>query len=92
MSLLAFLELRYPVRMLPSLLFDIASKMLWIAVIAIPAWSDDMNAATRQVLFSCFFVVIIMAVIPGIRLEALRQDARSNRLSEEDRTRSARST
>ena len=39
MSLLAFLELRYPVRTLPSLLFDIASKMLWIAVIAIPAWS-----------------------------------------------------
>jgi hypothetical protein len=39
MSLLAFLELRYPVRTLPSLLFDIASKVLWIAVIAIPAWS-----------------------------------------------------
>jgi hypothetical protein len=35
MSLLAFLELRYPVRTLPSLLFDIASKVLWIAVIAI---------------------------------------------------------
>ena len=35
-----------------------------------------MNAATRKVLFSCFFVVIIMAVIPWIRLEALRQDGR----------------
>jgi hypothetical protein len=50
-----------------------------------------MNAATRKVLFSCFFVVIIMAVIPWIRLEALRQDARPNRLTEEDRTRSGRS-
>jgi hypothetical protein len=54
--------------------------------------ADDMNAATRKVLFSCFFVVIIMAVIPWIRLEALRQDARPNRLTEEDRTRSGRST
>jgi hypothetical protein len=34
-----------------------------------------MNAATRQVLFSCSFVIII-AVIPWIRLEALRRDTR----------------
>jgi hypothetical protein len=38
-SLLAFLRLRYPIRMLRILLFQVAWKMLWIAVIAIPAWS-----------------------------------------------------
>jgi hypothetical protein len=65
MSLLAFLGLRYPVRMLPILLFEVAWKMIWIATVAIPHLvSHDMNAATREVLLSCSFVVIILAVIP----------------------------
>ncbi len=65
MSLLAFLGLRYPVRMLPILLFEVAWKVLWIAVIAIPRLvADDVDAATREVLFSCSFVVLIIAVIP----------------------------
>jgi hypothetical protein len=65
MSLLAFLGLKYPVRMLPILLFDVAWKVLWIAVIAAPQLvADDMSAATREVLFSCSFVVIIIAVSP----------------------------
>jgi hypothetical protein len=65
MSLLAFLGLRYPVQMLPILLFEVTWKVIWIAAVAIPHLvSDDMNAATREVLFSCSFVVIILAVIP----------------------------
>ena len=65
MSLLAFLGLRYPVRMLPILLFEVAWKVIWIATVAIPHLvSDDMNAATQEVLFNCSFVVIIIAVIP----------------------------
>jgi hypothetical protein len=65
MSLLAFLGLRYPVRMLPILLFEVAWKVLWIAAIAIPRLlADVMDAATREVLFSCSFVVVIVAVIP----------------------------
>jgi hypothetical protein len=63
MSLLAFLRLRYPVRMLPILLFEVAWKVLSIAVIAILV-ADDMNAASREVLFNCSLVVIIIAVIP----------------------------
>jgi hypothetical protein len=65
MSLLAFLGLRYPVRMLPILLFEVAWKVTWIAVIAIPQLVfGDMNAATWEVLFNCSFVVVIIAVIP----------------------------
>jgi hypothetical protein len=65
MSLLAFLGLRYPAQLLPILLFEVAWKVIWIAAIAIPHLvSDDMNAATREVLFNCSFVVIIIAVIP----------------------------
>jgi hypothetical protein len=65
MSLLALLGLRYPVRMLPILLFEVAWKTLWMAVVAVPHLiSGDMNAETSSVLFNCSFVVVIVAVIP----------------------------
>ncbi len=65
MSLLAFLGLRYPVRMLPILLFEVTWKLIWIATVVIPHLvSGDMNAATREVLINCSFVVLIIAVIP----------------------------
>jgi hypothetical protein len=51
----------------PILLFEVAWKVLWIAVMAILhlVVADDMNAGIREVLFSCSFIVIIIAVIPG---------------------------
>jgi hypothetical protein len=65
MSLLAFLGLRYPARMLPILLFEVIWKVIWIAAVAVPHLiADDINAATRAVLVNCSLVVIIIAVIP----------------------------
>jgi hypothetical protein len=65
MSLLAFLGLRYPARMLPILLFEVTWKVIWIAAVAVPHLvADDLNAATRDVLVNCSLVVIIAAVIP----------------------------
>jgi hypothetical protein len=65
MSLLAFLGLRYPVRMLPILLFEVTWKVIWIAAVALPHLvADDIDAATGEVLFNCSFVVVIIAVIP----------------------------
>lgn len=65
MSLLAFLGLRYPVRMLPILLFEVIWKVIWIAAVAVPHLiADDINAAARAVLVNCSLVVLIIAVIP----------------------------
>lgn len=65
MSLLAFLGLRYPVRMLPILLFEVVWKVIWLGAVAIPHLiANDLNSAARDVLFSCSFVVVILAVIP----------------------------
>ncbi|HSK32301.1 MAG TPA: hypothetical protein VK903_02335, partial [Propionicimonas sp.] len=36
MSLLAFLGLRYPVKLLPLLLFESAWKLLWLGLVALP--------------------------------------------------------
>ncbi|WP_129587255.1 hypothetical protein [Arthrobacter alpinus] len=65
MSLLAFLGLRYPVRLLPVLLFECVWKLIWLAVVALPAvLAGDVDNATGAVIFNCSLVVIILAVVP----------------------------
>jgi hypothetical protein len=65
MSLLAFLGLRYPVRMLPILLFEVIWKVIWITAVAVPHLvADDLDDETSSLLFNCSFVVVIIAVIP----------------------------
>ena len=65
MSILALMGLRYPVRMLPILLFEVAWKLIWLAVIAVPLWSDDkLDVATRDQTNRLLWVVLIIAVIP----------------------------
>jgi hypothetical protein len=65
MSLLAFLGLRYPVRMLPILLFEVIWKVIWIAAVAVPhLLAGDMDDAARKVLVNCSFVVVVIAVSP----------------------------
>jgi len=65
MSLLAFVGLRHPVKLLPLLLLESAWKLIWLALVALPAAvSGDLDAATTDVLFNCSFVVLILAVTP----------------------------
>jgi hypothetical protein len=65
LSLLWFLGLRYPLQMLPALLFEIAWKLIWMAVVVLPLWtSDQLDAPTLSVFYACLFVVIPLAVIP----------------------------
>jgi len=65
LSLLWFLGLRYPLQMLPVLLFEIAWKVIWMAVVVLPLWiSDQMDPATLSVFYACLLVVIPLAVIP----------------------------
>jgi hypothetical protein len=65
MSLLALLGLRYPLRMLPILLFEVAWKITWLAVIALPLWSGNkLTGATRDQGGTVLLVVVVVAVIP----------------------------
>jgi len=65
MSLLSLLGLRYPVTMLPILLFEVVWKLIWLTAVALPlVASDGLDAAAGEVLFNCSFVVVILAVIP----------------------------
>ncbi len=65
MSLLAFLGLRYPVRLLPILLFECLWKVIWLSVVALPAvLAGTVDEAMREVIVSCSLVVVVAAVVP----------------------------
>jgi hypothetical protein len=65
LSLLAFLGLRYPLQMLPILLFELAWKFIWVAAVALPLWiTNQMDPATLEVFYSCLVVLFVLAVIP----------------------------
>lgn len=71
LSLLALLGLRHPVRMLPLLLFELAWKAIWLAVVAAPKWaSGAMDEATLETTFACLLVVVFLPVIPWRRVAA----------------------
>ena len=62
---MAFLALRYPLQLLPLLVFESAWKLLWLAAVAIPNLiAGEMRDEMRSVLFSVSFVAIILAVTP----------------------------
>jgi hypothetical protein len=65
MSLLAFLGLRYPVRLLPILLFETLWKLVWLSVVALPAvLAGSVDQAMSEVLTNCSLVVVIVVVVP----------------------------
>jgi hypothetical protein len=65
LSLLAGLGVRFPVKMLPLLLFEILWKAIWIVVFGLPQWrSGHMSAETGQTMFECLLVIPYVFVIP----------------------------
>lgn len=64
-SLLALLGLRYPLRMLPLLLFETVWKSIWLLIVGLPGWlGGTLTAGQSSTLFDCSLVVIIVAAIP----------------------------
>ena len=65
LALLAFLGVRYPIGMLPILMFEVLWKLLWLGLVAVPLLiADDLNGPTESLLFSILFVIPIIAVTP----------------------------
>jgi hypothetical protein len=65
LSVLGLLGLRHPVRMLPILLFEIAWKVIWLGLVAVPLWANDnLEGATRDQAGKVLWVAIIIAVVP----------------------------
>jgi hypothetical protein len=65
LSLLAALGLRYPLQMLPVLLFEIVWKAIWLSAVALPLWSADaIDARSWQTVTDCLVAVPLILAIP----------------------------
>ena len=64
-SVLAALGIRYPLEMLPVLLFEILWKGIWLIAVALPLWSTEgLDARTWQTVTDCLLAAILIPVIP----------------------------
>jgi len=65
LGLMAALGLRYPVKMLPVLIFESAWKAIWLIAVALPLWrAGRLDAATMGTVRDCLPVVLVMLVVP----------------------------
>ena len=65
-SLLAALGIRYPLKMLPLLLFELLWKLIWLIFYGLPLWqSNRLDAPTRGTFYTCLIsVVLVPLVVP----------------------------
>ncbi|HYC04487.1 MAG TPA: hypothetical protein VED40_14430 [Azospirillaceae bacterium] len=65
LSLMALLGLRYPLRMLPILLFEFAWKAIWLGLVALPRWLDgSLDDRMMATVADCAVIAILMPLIP----------------------------
>lgn len=65
LALLSLWGVRYPLQMLPLMVFELAWKTVWIASIALPAWlSGAMTKDIEDLFYDCIGVVVIYVAIP----------------------------
>ena len=65
MWVLAFLGLRYPLEMLPLLMFEFAWKPIWMIAYGLPQWSAGQQPPTfAEDFFNIPFGAILLFVIP----------------------------
>jgi hypothetical protein len=65
MSLLACLGVRYPLQLLPVLIFESLLKLIWLAAVCVPLLvAGDIDAQMSSVFVNVSLVVVILAVTP----------------------------
>ena len=65
-QLLSLLGIRYPLKMLPLLLFEFVWKSVWLLTIALPLWrAGQIDAGTAESVEACVFgVVLCLIAVP----------------------------
>ncbi|MCL9806663.1 hypothetical protein NAT51_14095 [Flavobacterium amniphilum] len=66
-SILAFMGIRYPLKMLPVLFFELIWKSIWLIAVALPLWSaGQMDAENLETTQNCLMGIIVPLVIPWV--------------------------
>ncbi|WP_342431251.1 hypothetical protein [Neobacillus sp. FSL H8-0543] len=64
-SALLILGLRYPLQMIPLLLWELVWKSIWLLVVALPLWTaGQMDESTWAMAYKCLFVIIVPFCLP----------------------------
>lgn len=65
LSVLFLVGVRYPTRMLPILLFELAWKATWLTTVALPLWrADRLTAAFGEIAFDLVWVAPVILAMP----------------------------
>jgi hypothetical protein len=65
LALMSLLGVRYPLQMLPLMLYEMAWKTVWIIAIALRAWlAGTWNADIEELFFDCVGIVIAYFIVP----------------------------
>jgi hypothetical protein len=63
-GLLAVIGLRYPLQMLPLLMFELSWKLIWVAAYGLPQWwAGQLTPVTSEDLFNTLFGVILIPLV-----------------------------
>jgi hypothetical protein len=64
-ALLCAVGVRYPLQMLPVLLWELVWKTLWLVVVALPLWrADQLDQTMMENVFACLLVVMVPLAMP----------------------------
>jgi len=64
LTLLCVLGIRYPIRMLPLLIFELAWKSIWVLSFGLPLWSAHrLDAATGETFQACLMGVVLVPLV-----------------------------
>ena len=59
-SLLALLGLRYPLKMLPLLFFELIWKSIWVLAFGLPLWlNNQLDPNTQETLYACLMGIVL---------------------------------
>ena len=63
-TLLAALGIRYPIKMLPLLFFELAWKSIWVLSFGLPLWSaHQLDADTAETMKACLMGVVLFPLM-----------------------------
>jgi hypothetical protein len=64
LALLAILGIRYPLRMLPLLLFEFVWKTIWVLAFGLPLWlAHPLDPDTQETMKACLMGVVLVPLV-----------------------------